>query len=126
MIELHGRINRATYWEALIDSLAFILIICVGLPWFIVSQSVSAHPNRTLIYVLAAILLVAVLLWVVFFIDIIKRRANDIGTYPWLLTILTLLLPPMYIVIGCIPSFRGENKYGAVPAPGTHLKNQTA
>ena len=126
MVELRGRINRRTYWEALIDSLAFIIVVGVLLPWLLLALYTSKHPNHALMYLVAAVLVLSVVLWIIFFADILKRRANDVGWYPWLLTILTILLPPMYIVLGCLPTQKGDNKYGPEPAPGAHLKNQTA
>lgn len=126
MFELHGRINRVTYWEALIDGLAFVVVVLVGIPWALLALRTAAHPLYWLMYLLAALMVLFVVGWVIFFIDVIKRRANDIGWQPWLLTILTLVLPPMYIIIGCLPSMPTENKYGPVPAAGMHLNNDPA
>lgn len=126
MFHLKGRINRASYWEAFIDGLAFVVVIVVGIPWALLALVTAAHPQYWLIYLLAGLLILCVIGWVIFFIDVIKRRANDIGWHPWALTILTLLLPPMYIVIGCLPGLSGENKYGPVPAAGMHLDNEAS
>jgi uncharacterized membrane protein YhaH (DUF805 family) len=122
MFHVHGRINRATYWEAFINGLAFILVIAVALPWLLLALYTAPHPHQLLIHVLEVVLFIGVLGWIIFFFDVIKRRANDIGWYPGVLTVLTIFFPVMYIILGCVPGTPGENRYGAAPESGVHLK----
>ncbi len=113
MFNFGRRINGKTYYSGL--ALGFLALMAVALLDGLPSLGVIIDAIIGIAIVLAA------LTYLVYWICLVRQRANDIGWHPLLLTLLAWSTP-LFLILGLIPGQKTANKYGPVPVPGVWLR----
>lgn len=90
-----GRANRKEFW-------GFMLFSCIIM---------TIEAIFPVLFILCALINVA---WIVPYIAVLGRRLNDIN-FPPELYVLPIIIPPVVLIIGCMPSYKEENVHGPVP-----------
>jgi uncharacterized membrane protein YhaH (DUF805 family) len=113
MLDFSRRINGITYYTAVVCS--FLIGVCAaGLG--------SIPKTNPIVDTIIGLAIIGVALGlVVYWICIIRQRANDIGWHPLLVTAIGFWTP-VFFILGLIPGQMSSNKFGHKPKAGIKLK----
>jgi len=112
MFNFSRRINGITYYAAV--GISLLVVIGASLLAELPALGVVIDTILGL-----AIIFIALLLCV-YWVCIMRQRANDIGWHPLLVTLLAFWTP-LCFVLGLIPGRRHKNKFGPPPSKGISL-----
>ncbi len=113
MFNFSRRINGKTYYSGL--ALGLLVVIAASLLGELPKLGAVVDTVIGITIILAALGLF------VYWICLIRQRANDIGWHPLLLTLLAFSTP-LFLIIGVIPGQRAANRYGSIPGSGVKLR----
>lgn len=111
MLDFGRRINGKTYYAGIaIFYLSFILLAII----------LNALPDHALLSTtLASLILVVVIVLFIYYLCLVRQRANDITMHPLLLLML-VFWTPLFLILGFFPGHKKANKFG--PPPGKSLE----
>lgn len=116
MFKFGRRINRATYFAALLLSFLYLIFITL-----IVTIASNFSMSKVITIAVYSVLLLCALVLPVYWLCLTRQRANDIsGDNALLYTFLGVFI--LGAIIGVIPGERRANRYGSPPKKGVTLR----
>ncbi len=113
MFNFSRRINGVTYYAGFALSL---------LPLVAASILANSLQTNTVVDTIIGLTILSVALFLfVYWLCLMRQRANDIGWHPLLLT-LVAFTTPLFLVLGFIPGRATRNDYGVPPRKGISLR----
>jgi uncharacterized membrane protein YhaH (DUF805 family) len=114
MFDFSRRINGKTYYCG---------VVCSFLIGFCAAALGSVPKTNPVIDTLVGLVILAVALGLfVYWVCIVRQRANDIGWHPLLVTLIGFWTPAFF-VLGLIPGQTSSNKFGHKPKSGINLRS---
>lgn len=113
MFNFSRRINGTTYYTGIGLSLLPLVFVSILADVTEASDVVGTGIGLTI--------LATALFLFVYWLCLVRQRANDIGWHP-LLVMLVAFTTPLFLVLGFIPGRATQNEYGAPPRKGISLK----
>jgi uncharacterized membrane protein YhaH (DUF805 family) len=114
MFDFSRRINGITYYAG----------VGCGLLIGVLAALLGSLPkiNSVIDPIVGLAVLLAALILLVYWICLVRQRANDIGWHPLLITAFGFWTP-VFLILGLIPGQNQSNKFGSVPKSGINLKS---